>query len=50
MNASEIFIIGSAIVAIIFGLINALMIMKIEIISRDDEVLALRDDKQLEKF
>ena len=44
---AEFFIIGSAIVGILFGLINALMIMKIEVVNKDEEVMALKDEKNV---
>jgi uncharacterized membrane protein len=46
----EWFIIAASVVSIIFGLINAAWILKIEIVSKDEEVMALRDDKMMGKL
>jgi inorganic pyrophosphatase len=47
---TEYFIVGSAIVSIIFGLINAAMILKIEIVNRDDEIMALKEEKHVLQY
>ena len=49
-SSSELFIIVASIIGILFGLINALLIMRIKIVSSEDEIMALRDDKILFKF
>ncbi len=50
VNNQEWFIIVASIISIIFGLINAAWILKIEIVSKDEEVMALRDDKMMGKL
>ena len=50
VNNQEWFIIIASIISIIFGLINAAWILKIEIVSKDEEVMALRDDKMMGKL
>lgn len=50
ISSEEWFIIGASIIAILFGLLNAAWILKIEIISKDEEVMALKDDRMLGKL
>lgn len=50
VNNQEWFIIAASVVSIIFGLINAAWILKIQIVSKDEEVMALRDDKMMGKL
>lgn len=50
INGQEWFIIVASLISIVFGLINAVWILKIEIVSKDEEVMALRDDKMLAKL
>lgn len=46
----EWFIIAAALISIMFGLINALLILRIKIVSKEEEVMALKDDKHLEQY
>lgn len=48
--STEYFIIGASIISILFGLFNALWIMRVEVIAHDEEVMALKEDKQVEKY
>ena len=50
LSCQEWFIIAAAGIGILFGLFNAWWILKIEVVSRDEEVMALRDDKMLQKY
>lgn len=50
LNSSEIFILGSAIIGIIFGLYNAWWILRIEIVNKEEEVMQLKDDRQMKKL
>ena len=50
INGQEWFIIGASLISIVFGLLNAVWILKIEIVSKNEEVMALRDDKMLGKL
>ena len=47
---SEWFILIASVVGILFGLFNAWWILRIEIVSTDEEVMALKDDKILQKY
>jgi H+-translocating diphosphatase len=47
---SEWFVLIASIVSILFGLFNAWWILRIQIVSADEEVMALRDDKILHKY
>jgi len=49
-SISEALIIGSALIAIVFGLINALIILRIKVFDRDEAVMALKDDKMVQKY
>lgn len=49
-SQSEIFIIAAAVVSILFGLINALAILRIKMVSIDEEQMALKDDKHLKQL
>lgn len=49
-SSAELFIIVASIISVIFGLINALLVMRIKIVSSEDEIMALKDDKILFKF
>ena len=50
LECQEWFVIVTSVIGIIFGLFNAWWILKIEIVSRDEEVMALRDDKIMHKY
>ena len=50
VNNQEWFIIAASLISIVFGFINAAWILKIEIVSKDEEVMALRDDKMMAKL
>ncbi len=48
--STEYFILVSAAVAILFGLFNALLVMRIHIISPEEEAMQLREDKHIVKL
>ena len=50
VNESEIFIICAAVFSILFGLYNAWWILRIEIVNKEEEMMQLRDDKQMKKM
>jgi Na+/H+-translocating membrane pyrophosphatase len=43
-HMAEVFIIGSALLAILFGLINAFIVLRIKITSVEEDMMAIRDD------
>ena len=49
-NSSELFILGAALLSIIFGLYNAWWILRIEIVSKDEERMQLKDDRHMMKL
>ena len=49
-STSEYFIIGASIISILFGLFNAILILRIKIISTEDQVMAYKDDKHIHKY
>lgn len=46
-SQSELFIISAAVISILFGLINALSIIRIKVVSPEEEQMALKDDRHL---
>lgn len=46
-SVSEALIIGASLIAIAFGLLNALIILRIKVFDRDEAVMALKDDKMV---
>ena len=44
-SIAESLVIGAAIIGILFGLLNAILILRIKVSNYEEEVLALRDDK-----
>lgn len=49
-SVAEALIIGASIIAIIFGLLNAFLILRIKVISEDDGVMALKENKLAQKY
>lgn len=47
---SEYFILGASVIGILFGLLNAILILRIKITSVEDQVMAYKDDKHLHKY
>ena len=47
---TEYFILGASVIAILFGLFNALKVMGVTVVERESLVMATKDDKQLAKF
>lgn len=41
---AQVFILGSALLAILFGLINAIIVLRIKITTVEDDMMALKDD------
>lgn len=49
-SIAEVLIIGAALIGILFGLINAFLILRIKVISVDEEIMALKEDKLTKKL
>lgn len=49
-SMAEALIIGASIIAILFGLINVFVILRIKILNIDDGIMARRDDTLIKKF
>lgn len=50
ISNTEWFIIGASLISILFGMLNAWLILRVRIIEVDEEVMELKDDKHMEKF
>ena len=47
LEQQELFIFAASIIGIIFGAINALLILRIEVVNNDQEIMAMKDDRKL---
>lgn len=49
-SMAEALVIGASVIGIVFGLLNAFLILRIKIINREESVMALKDDKIIRKY
>lgn len=46
---SEWFIIGAAVIGILFGIINAILVLRIKVTSSEENVMGYKDDVHLKR-
>lgn len=46
-SVAESIIIGASLIGIVFGLLNAFLILRIKVINDDEGVMALKDDRHV---
>ena len=49
-RTAELLIIGASVIGILFGLVNAIIILSIKVINPEDTAMALKEDKHLQSL